>query len=91
MLDYYNDASLLEIRLLTGRTHQIRAHLAHIGHPLYGDGKYGIDKGRYRQALYSYKLKFSFENENILSYLDGRVFQAENIKLLNDYKERKYI
>ena len=91
VLDYYNDASLLEIRLLTGRTHQIRAHLAHIGHPLYGDGKYGIDKGRYRQALYSYKLKFSFENENILSYLDGRVFQAENIKLLNDYKERKYI
>lgn len=91
VLDYYNDASLLEIRLLTGRTHQIRAHLAHIGHPLYGDGKYGIDKGRYRQALYSYKLKFSFENENILSYLDGRVFQAENIKLLSDYKERKYI
>ncbi len=91
VLDYYNDASLLEIRLLTGRTHQIRAHLAHIGHPLYGDGKYGIDKGRYRQALYSYKLKFSFENENILSYLDGRVFQAENIKLLNDYKERKYL
>lgn len=91
VLDYYNDASLLEIRLLTGRTHQIRAHLAHIGHPLYGDGKYGIDKGRYRQALYSYKLKFSFENKNILSYLDGRVFQAENIKLLNDYKERKYL
>lgn len=91
VLDYYNDASLLEIRLLTGRTHQIRAHLAHIGHPLYGDGKYGIDKGRYRQALYSYKLKFSFENENILSYLDGRVFQAENIKLLSDYKERKYL
>lgn len=91
VLDYYNDASLLEIRLLTGRTHQIRAHLAHIGHPLYGDGKYGIDKGRYRQALYSYKLKFSFENKNILSYLDGRVFQAENIKLLSDYKERKYL
>lgn len=91
VLDYYNDASLLEIRLLTGRTHQIRAHLAHIGHPLYGDGKYGIDKGRYRQALYSYKLKFSFENKNILSYLDGKVFQAENIKLLSDYKERKYL
>lgn len=91
VLDYYNDASLLEVRLLTGRTHQIRAHLAHIGHPLYGDGKYGIEKGRYRQALYSYKLKFSFENENILNYLNGRVFQAENINLLSDYKERKYI
>lgn len=91
VLDYYDDASLLEIRLLTGRTHQIRAHLAHIGHPLYGDGKYGVDKERYRQALYSYKLKFSFRDKNILNYLDGKVFQAENIKLLSDYKERKYI
>ena len=64
VLDYYDDASLLEIELLTGRTHQIRAHLAHIGHPLYGDGKYGIEEGRFRQALYSYKLKFAFDDEN---------------------------
>ncbi|MDE6469813.1 MAG: RluA family pseudouridine synthase [Eubacterium sp.] len=85
VLDYKEDASLLEVKLLTGRTHQIRAHLAHIGHPLYGDGKYGIDKGRYRQALYSYKLKFSFKDENALSYLNGKIFQAENIQLLNDY------
>lgn len=91
VLDYYDDASLLEVRLLTGRTHQIRAHLAHIGHSLYGDGKYGIDKGRYRQALYSYKLKFNFKDENDLSYLNSKIFQAENIKLLKDYKERKYI
>lgn len=91
VLDYYDDASLLEVKLLTGRTHQIRAHLAHIGHSLYGDGKYGIDKGRYRQALYSYKLKFSFKDENALSYLNNKVFQAKDIKMLNDYKERKFI
>ena len=91
VLDYYNDASLLEIHLMTGRTHQIRAHLAHIGHPLYGDGKYGIDKGRYRQALYSYKLKFNFKDENALSYLNTKVFQAKNIKLLDEFKERKFI
>lgn len=91
VLDYYDSASLLEVKPLTGRTHQIRAHLAHIGHPLYDDGKYGADRGRYRQALYSYKLKFNFGNESCLSYLNGRIFRADNIKLLNDFKERKYI
>lgn len=91
VLDYYDDASLLEVELLTGRTHQIRAHLAHIGHPLYGDGKYGKEQGRYRQALYSYKLKFDFSDKNELSYLNGKEFRAENIKLLDEYKERKFI
>lgn len=91
VLDYYNNASLLEIHLLTGRTHQIRAHLAHIGHPLFGDGKYGKEEGRYRQALYSYKLKFNFSDDNSLSYLNQKIFMAENIKLLDDYKERKFI
>ncbi len=91
VLDYYNDASLLEVELMTGRTHQIRAHLAYIGHPLYGDGKYGKEQGRYRQALYSYKLKFDFSDDNELSYLSGKEFKANNIKLLDDYKERKFI
>ena len=72
--------SLCEVELLTGRTHQIRAHMAHIGHPLLGDGKYGVNrldkKGGYKyQALYSYKLRFSFSGEeNALSYLNGKVF-----------------
>ena len=73
--------SLLEVTLLTGRTHQIRAHLAHIGHPLLGDGKYGINRadrarGYRHQALWSYRLAFSFppEEEHLLSYLRGRVF-----------------
>lgn len=91
VLDYYPDASLLEVKLHTGRTHQIRAHLAHIGHPLYGDGKYGREKGRYRQALYSYKLKFNFSDKNYLDYLNNKTFQAKSIDLLDDYKEKKYI
>ena len=72
--------SLLEVELLTGRTHQIRAHLAHIGHSLLGDGKYGINRedrrqGYKHQALYSYKLRFSFEGDaGILNYLSGREF-----------------
>lgn len=77
-----NNLSLLEIELLTGRTHQIRAHLASIGCPLYGDGKYGKTKGRYRQALYSYKLKFNFLSDaGILSYLNQKEFTAENCEI----------
>lgn len=77
-----NGLSLLEVDLLTGRTHQIRAHLASIGHPLLGDGKYGKNEINRRyglkwQALCSYKLTFKFTTESgILSYLDGRTFEV---------------
>ncbi|MDE5963883.1 MAG: RluA family pseudouridine synthase, partial [Eubacterium sp.] len=87
---YYPNASLLEVKLHTGRTHQIRAHLANIGHPLNCDGIYGKEKGRYRQALYSYKLHFNFSDKNCLDYLNSKTFQANNIELLDDYKERKF-
>ncbi len=75
-----NGNSLCEVELLTGRTHQIRAHFAHIGNPLVGDGKYGQNKldrakGYKYQALYSYRLRFAEEaEENLLSYLEGREF-----------------
>lgn len=77
--------SLLEIELLTGRTHQIRAHMASIGHPLLGDGKYGKlanDKkmGFDKQALCSYKLRFCFDTDaGILNYLNGKTFCVSDV------------
>lgn len=77
--------SLLEVDLLTGRTHQIRAHFAHVGNPLLGDGKYGSNKlnkalGYDVQALYSYKLRFEFTTPaGCLEYLNHREFSVADM------------
>ena len=79
------ELALAEIKLHTGRTHQIRAHMAHIGCPLLGDGKYGINKinKEYKiktQALYSYKLRFKFTTDGgCLEYLNGKEFEIRNV------------
>ena len=80
--------SLLDITLETGKTHQIRAHLAHIGYPIVGDGKYGINKVNKNlklktQALSSYSLTFNFLRKNQLSYLSGTTIQQNKIPFIN--------
>ena len=83
--------SLVEVKLETGRTHQIRASFADLGCPLLGDGKYGRGEvnRRYsetRQALYSYKLTFDFPTDaGILNYLRGRSFTVEDVPFRDKY------
>ena len=76
--EYKNNSSLLEVQIETGKTHQIRAHLAHIGYPIIGDGKYGINSvnkefGFKYQQLTSCELTFNFKTDSgILNYLNGK-------------------
>ncbi|MBO5212303.1 MAG: RluA family pseudouridine synthase [Clostridia bacterium] len=84
--------SLVEVRLVTGRTHQIRAHMSSIGNPLLGDGKYGNisdnkKMGYKHQALYSYKLIFE-DFDDSLSYLNGKEIKADvsNIYFLREFE-----
>ncbi len=84
-----NGLSLVECELVTGRTHQIRAQMAHAGWPLLGDGKYGRAETQYDrsfQALYSYRLTFRFTTDGgILSYLDGKSFQVREVPFVQEY------
>ena len=83
--------SLVECRLHTGRTHQIRAQMASIGCPLLGDGKYGSERQNKNfdekgQALYSYKLRFDFATDaGILNYLRGREFEVTDVDFVSKY------
>ena len=88
VLESKGGLSLVEVDLLTGRTHQIRAHFAHIGNALLGDGKYGDNAfnkryGAKAQALCSYKLAFKFTTDaGVLEYLNGREFAVNSVDVL---------
>ena len=80
------EISLLRVELITGKSHQIRAHLAYLGHPLLGDEKYGDrelnrllkrETGIAHQLLHAYELRFPDTAEGELRYLSGRSFLTE--------------
>ncbi len=98
LIDYNStkNISLLDVTLHTGKTHQIRAHLAHCSLPIIGDGKYGSYELNKKfkvttQLLCSYSLQFKFKsNSGILNYLDGTKIILEKIPF-TEYLERKKI
>jgi len=86
-----NGLSLVECELLTGRTHQIRAQMAHAGHPLLGDNQYGDRRrnekySRSFQALYAYRLKFDFAADaGVLNSLNGKEFIVPEVRFIGEY------
>lgn len=90
-----NNFTLIEVELLTGRTHQIRAHLADVGYPLIGDTKYGnrkindIVKKKFSlnsQFLHAYKLEFQGIDGN-LEYMNGKKIEIKLPKKLNSIRD----
>jgi len=79
--DAKTNASIISVKLITGKTHQIRAHFAHIGHFIIGDGKYGNNEINRSfkfnsQKLIAYSLKFNFSKKSTLCYLNNKEFNS---------------
>ena len=74
IVEYRNDKTLLEANLLTGKTHQIRAHIAYYGYPIVGDNKYGKDKANKLHLTANY-LAFNFNKKQKLAYLNAKNFE----------------
>ena len=95
LIESYNDYSLLKIGLITGRTHQIRAHLAYLGMPVLGDSRYGINtlnrqlKMKY-QALCSRKIKFCNISDKRYSYLSEKEFICPDPWFVDSFYKREF-
>lgn len=81
--------SLLEIDLLTGKSHQIRSVMSYLHHPIYGDVKYGAKKtsSKAYQALCAYKIRFDFkQHDTIFEYLNGQTFELNQVNVFDIFK-----
>lgn len=77
VVDYNDDnTTTLKAELITGKTHQIRAHIAYFGHYIIGDGKYGKEN-KSKMCLTAYLIRFSFKPSEKLYYLDGKEFSVK--------------
>ncbi len=76
LVKYIEEETVLEAELVTGKTHQIRAHIAYFGYPIVGDGKYGIDNGK-TMCLTSYHMGFNFPKNSVLQYLNAKIFELK--------------
>lgn len=74
VIQYLGDKTLLEAKLITGKTHQIRAHIAYYGYPIVGDNKYGKDDFKQMHLTANY-LAFNFDKKSKLNYLNKLNFE----------------
>ena len=74
LIKYMGDETVLEAELVTGKTHQIRAHIAYYGYPIVGDGKYGVGDNK-QMCLTAYYVAFKFPKKSALEYLNDQQFE----------------
>ncbi len=74
LIEYRGDNTLMTANLITGKTHQIRAHIAYYGYPIVGDSKYGKDKDTQLHLTANY-MAFKFAKEDKLAYLNSKTFE----------------
>lgn len=92
VLEQYNKGDLVKLTLRTGRTHQIRVHLSHLGHPIFGDALYGTgDDGEYigRQALHAYKLSFKHPRTGNMINIESRI-PEDIMELIKKIKNKNF-
>ena len=74
LVKYLDGETILQAELVTGKTHQIRAHIAYFGYPIIGDGKYGVADSKI-MCLTAYYMGFSFSKKSVLEYLNDKTFE----------------